>query len=396
MLTAVAFLSLVIWFGLVFGRGGFWRLRERIDEGGPEPETWPGVTALVPARNEAAVIGRTLASLLDQDYPGPLRVILIDDHSEDGTAARAEAAAEALGANGRLTVLSARPLPPGWTGKLWALSEGVAEAARQPTPYLWFTDADIEHDKASLRRLVAKAEREGRGLVSLMVLLPVGDLWSKLLIPPFVFFFAKLFPPAFVNDPKSRVAAAAGGCVLLRREALEAAGGLAPMRGAIIDDCTLAAHIKGHGHAIWLGFTERLRAVRPYRGLTDIWAMVARSAYAQLRYSPLLLAGTLVGMGVIYLAPPLILLSAPWHTNLWAAGFATAAWGLMAAAFRPSGKLYHLPPLAALALPLAAILYSAMTLSSAVAHGRGRGGAWKGRLQARLDGAPLERVEGER
>jgi hopene-associated glycosyltransferase HpnB len=394
-LIVLAGASLVIWLVLVLARGGFWRMRERIEGGTPERGVWPAVVAVVPARDEAEVIARTVGSLVTQDYPGPFAVIVVDDHSRDGTAAVAQGAAEASGRADRLRIVPTRPLPPGWTGKLWALSEGLREARRvgPEAAFIWFTDADIEHDAASLRRLVDKAEREQRDLVSLMVLLSCDRFWERLLIPPFVFFFAMLYPFAWANDPRRRTAAAAGGCVLLRREALDRAGGLEPIRAEIIDDCALARRIKRHGRdggsSIWLGLTAQLRSIRPYEGLAGIWSMVARTAYTQLGRSPAMLALTLLGMAGVYLAPPLVLLAYAWHGNGVAAALAAAAWLLMSLAISPTLRLYRQPLALAPLLPAAALLYCAMTVASALSDWSGRGGAWKGRIQARAAGSSI-------
>ena len=391
-LTALAMFPVATWLYLLAGRGGFWRARGRLD-GGPTAtrSDWPAVAAVVPARDEAEVIGASLASVLTQDYPGPFAVVLVDDHSTDGTAAAAGRAARSVGRAERLGVVRAHPLPVGWSGKLWALSEGVAaaDALAPGARYLWFSDADIVHDPANLRRLVAEAEDGDRDLVSLMVLLSARGFWERLLVPAFVFFFQKLYPFAWVADPGRRTAAAAGGCILLRRVALANAGGLAPIRGALIDDCALARRIKdvgrpGGGGRLRLCLTRSARSVRPYRGLGGVWHMVARTAYAQLRHSPALLAGAVAGMALTYLLPPLLALTYPWHGEAAAAVLGLGAWALMAAAFRPTLRFYRQRP-AALAplLPLAALLYCAMTLDSARRHLRGRGGAWKGRVQAR-------------
>ena len=388
-LVLIGLFALAAWLVLLAGRGGFWRARERLDQDGPELAAWPAVVAVVPARDEAAVIERTAAALLAQDYPGPFSVILVDDHSSDGTARLARRAAESCGRSGRLTVAEARPLPPGWTGKLWALAEGLrrGEAEAPQAGYVLFTDADILHDPGSLARLVAKAEREDRDLVSLMVLLRCDSPWERLLVPPFVFFFAMLYPFAWVGDPQARTAAAAGGCMLVRRAALARAGGLAPIRGEIIDDCALARLIKRDGRAggpgrIWLGLTHRVTSIRPYESLASLWAMVSRSAFAQLGYSAGLLAATLAGMAAVFLAPAGLALAYPWHGSGLAAGLGAAAWALMAVTLAPILRLYGQPRAMALLLPAAAALYCAMTLSSAIQHWRGRGGRWKGRVEA--------------
>ena len=340
----------------------------------------------MPARNEADVIGRALASLLRQDYRGPLDVILVDDHSDDGTAEAAAVAAGDSGRGERLHLVRARPLPAGWSGKLWALSEGLA-GAQESVPgarYLWLTDADIEHQPATLGHLVAKAEAERLDLVSLMVALSCEGAWERLLIPPFVFFFQKLYPFAWVEDPRRRTAAAAGGCILVSSARLAAAGGLAKIKDALIDDCALARLIKNPavGGSLWLGLATESRSIRPYEGLAPIWRMVARSAYTQLGHSPLLLAATLVGMALVYLAPPLLALGAPLHGQPWPALAGLAAWALMALAVWPTLRLYRQPPWLAPLLPLAALLYGAMTFDSALRHWRGRGGAWKGRVRS--------------
>ena len=371
-------LPLAVWVYLLLGRGMFWRLRERDDlDQPPEPETWPAVTAVVPARNEADVIARSIGGLLAQDYPGDFRVVLVDDQSEDGTAETARAAATALGAADRLEIIDGRPLPQGWVGKMWALDQGVARAAERDRAYLLLTDADIGHRPDNLRHLIARAEAGRLDLVSLMVRLTSGTWAERLLIPAFVFFFDMLFPFAWVNRPSSRVSAGAGGCMLVRRSALEAAGGIAAIRAAIIDDCALAARLKARG-PIWLGLTQRAESLRPYGGIGDIARMVSRSAYAQLHYSPWLLAGTLVGMIVTYVAPPVAALAG--HGLLRGLGIAT--WLLMALSFAPMMRFYRLSPLWGAALPVIGGLYSLFTVQSAVQVWRGRGGMWKGRAQA--------------
>ncbi len=376
----VGTLALAIWAYLLAFRGGFWRMRERDDrDEAPELTAWPGVIAVVPARDEADVIARSLGSLLAQDYPGDFRVILVDDNSADGTAAVARALAADPGEAARLEVLAGAPLPSGWTGKLWAQSQGVARAAAAPRPprYLLLTDADIAHAPETLRKLVARAEAGELVLTSLMARLTVETWAERLLIPAFVFFFGMLYPFAWVNDPRRATAAAAGGCMLVRRERLEAAGGLEAIRGRIIDDCSLGALMKRQG-PIWLGLTQRARSLRPYAGLGEIGRMVSRSAYAQLGFSPWLLLGTVAGMGIVYLAAPVLAVAgagvARW-TGL-------AAWLAMATAFQPMLRFYGRSPLWGLALPLIGLFYTLFTVRSAVETWRGRGGMWKGRAQA--------------
>ena len=380
--------SALVWLYMLLARGGFWRAQPRLDGAAPALSEWPAVVAVVPARNEADVVGRSLASVLQQDYPGAFSVILVDDDSSDGTAAVATATAAMHSQGGRLTVTPARPLPSGWAGKLWALSEGVERAAEiaPAAPYVWFTDADIEHDPASLRRLVAQAEQDDRDMVSVMVMLTCRGVWERLLIPPFVFFFQMLYPFAWANRPGHPTAAAAGGCIVLRRDALERAGGLASIRDALIDDCTLAARIKRAGRPaggrIWIGLTRALHSIRPYDRLGDIWRMVARSAYAQLNHSPLLIIGALVGMVLTYVIPPALVLTAPWHGARLATALAGAAWLMMAVVVLPTLSLYRQSPAWAPVLPIAALLYCAMTVTSAVDYARGHGGRWKGRTEA--------------
>ena len=377
--TAVGAIALAIWLYLLLARGGFWLARERDDRSEPEaPAVWPAVTAVVPARDEADVIARSIGSLLAQDYPGDLRVILVDDQSTDGTADAALSLARSLNAEQRLEVIRGAPLPSGWTGKLWALSQGVARAtAAQAPAYVWLTDADIGHAPDNLGRLIARAEHRGLKLAALMVQLHCSTWPERLLIPAFVFFFQMLFPFAQVNDPKSRLAAGAGGCMLVRREALERAGGIASVRHEIIDDCALARKLKAQG-PIWLGLATRAESLRPYRSIAEIGRMISRSAYAQLGYSPGLLLGTVLGMVLTYLAPPLL--------TVFARGPAQAmgalAWLLMAISFQPMLGLYRRSRLWGFALPLIGALYSLFTVQSAVDVWRGKGGMWKGRAQA--------------
>jgi hopene-associated glycosyltransferase HpnB len=376
--VVIGAICLAAWIYLLLGRGGFWLARERDDRDlPPQPSAWPRVVAVVPARNEADVIERSIGSLIAQDYPGDFRMVLVDDASDDGTAARAAALPDPAG---RLTVLTGRPLTKGWTGKLWAVSQGV-EAAGAPD-YLWITDADIAHAPGTLRGLAARAEAGGLTLVSLMARLQTGTWPERLLIPAFVFFFDMLFPFGTVNDPRRRLAAAAGGCMLVRREALAAAGGIAAIRGEIIDDCALGAKLKAQG-PIWLGLTRTSTSLRPYLTLGEIGRMVSRSAYAQLRYSPWLLAGTVAGMLLVYAAAPVLAALG----GGWARWMGAAAWALMAISFQPMLRYYRLSPLWGPALPLIGAIYTAFTVQSAIDVWRGRGGMWKGRAQA-LAAAP--------
>jgi hopene-associated glycosyltransferase HpnB len=375
--AVVGCLAVVIWVYLLLFRGGFWLARERDDRAEPgDPAAWPSVVAVVPARDEADVIARSIGSLLAQDYPGEFRIVLVDDNSTDATG---EIASHLAGAAGRLEVVTGAPLPPGWTGKLWAQSQGVARAtAADPPPnYLLLTDADIAHAPEILRKLVARAEAGGLALTSLMARLTVQTWAERMLIPAFIFFFDMLYPFGWVNDPRRSTAAAAGGCMLVRREALIAAGGLEAIRGKIIDDCNLGALMKRHG-PIWLGLTNRARSLRPYARFEDIARMVSRSAYAQLEFSPWLLGGTVLGMGIVYLAAPLLGVLGE-GIGRWTG---LAAWAAMAVAFQPVLRLYNRSPLWGVALPFIAAIYTLFTVRSAVETWQGRGGMWKGRAQA--------------
>ena len=385
ILWLLALIPFAIWLHLVFGRGLFWLMRERDDRNEPtEPAAWPSVAAVVPARNEADVIARSVGSLLSQDYPGAFRVILVDDQSDDGTAGAARAAAVTRDADDRIEVLTGAPLPEGWTGKLWAMQQGVDHAARaEAAPaYILFTDADIAHTPENLRKLVARAEAGKLTMVTLMARLHCATFAERLLIPAFVFFFDMLFPFPWVNDPRRKLAGAAGGCMLVRRDALEAAGGVESIRREIIDDCALGVRMKAQG-PIWLGLTDRATSLRPYLTIGEIGRMVSRSAYAQLRYSPWLLAGTLIGMVLTYLTPPALGLFAPG----WPGVIGVITWVMMTVAFLPMLKFYRVSPLWALLLPAIGALYTAFTVASAVQVWRGKGGMWKGRAQA-IRGTP--------
>lgn len=375
LLLLSALIPLAIWVGLA-SRRGFWRTAERDEPVPPPPAAgWPSVVAVVPARDEAETIGACLKSLLAQDYPGRFRVILVDDQSCDGTAAVAAGLRDP-----RLTVMTGAEHPAGWTGKLFAVSQGIAAAGT--ADYLWLTDADIAHSPDNLRALVCRAEEKGLTLTSLMAKLNCVSFAEKLLVPPFVFFFAMLYPFGAVNDPKSRIAGAAGGCMLIRRVALEKAGGVAAIASEIIDDCAMGRLMKGRG-PIWLGLTERAVSLRPYPKFSDIRQMVARTAYAQLQYSPLLLAGTLFGLTLTYLLPV---------ANLALGGLSALCgaltWGVMCLLVQPMLHFYRRSPFWGLLLPVVGVLYASFTLDSAIQHWRGRGGMWKGRAQAMGQGKP--------
>jgi hopene-associated glycosyltransferase HpnB len=381
MVEALAPFALAVWGYLLIGRGGFWLGRERDDAPPPPafPAAWPEIVAVIPARDEARTIGESVGSLLRQDYPGRLSLLVVDDQSSDGTAEAARAAAEAAGAATRLAVVAGGDPPPGWTGKLWAMRQGLTalEKVAAAPEFVLFSDADIAYEPRALARLVAIAEAKGASLASLMVKLRCESAAERWLVPAFVFFFQMLYPFAWVADRRRRVAAAAGGCMLTRRTALFAAGGLEAVRGALIDDCALGALMKRQG-PIWLGLTENAVSLRPYPTFVSFGAMVARSAFAELGYSSLRLAGAMVGMAATYLAPPLLALFA----DGWARWAGALAWAAMAASFAPTLRLYRRPLAGGFALPAIALAYLGFTSASAVLYWRGCGGYWKGRIQA--------------
>ena len=372
VMMPLAGFSLATWLVLEFFRGGFWRADQRLSESEPR-SYWPSVVAIIPARDEAPTIGRTVASLMRQNYAGPIHVIVVDDSSDDGTAA-------AAGDWPNLRIVPGSLLPGGWTGKLWAVHQGLTQVNvyLPDAEYILMTDGDIVHGPDNITQLVNKAESEQRHLVSLMVKLRAQSFWEKLLIPAFVFFFQKLYPFPWVNDPASPTAAAAGGCMLIRRETLQRVGGVEPIRDQLIDDCAMGRLIKAHG-AIWLGLTDETRSLRAYDTLDDIWNMVARTAFVQLDYSLLSLIGTVAGMVVIYLVPPAAVFYGLAHGHYNIAIIGGVSWAVMAASYWPTLKLYDGPMWRAAWLPIAALLYTMMTISSALRHWQGKGGGWKGR-----------------
>ena len=422
--VAATGLAAIAWVYLLVCHGMFWRTDQRLPassagSGDALEGRWPSVTAVIPARDEAEMLPVSLPTLLSQDYPGELSIMLVDDQSTDGTAEVAvelgraagwavRPAAEAVpavtaGATGvgrgpgaatgagaerprrRLRIVGGQPLPAGWAGKVWAMSQGVAAAGE--TDYLLFTDADIAYDTATMSQLVRAAADSQRGLVSQMALLRARTGWERVLVPAFVYFFAQLYPFRRVNGA-GRTAAAAGGCMLVWRDVLEAAGGLGEIRGARIDDVALGRLLKRRaGARTWLGLTTSVTSTRPYDQLADLWNMVARSAYTQLRYSPAAVLGTVLGLAWLYLLPPAAALAGlGWAAAGggamagWLAAAGLAGWALMTVSYLPMLRLYRLSPLRAPALPLIAAMYAAMTADSARRHHAGRGGEWKGRL----------------
>ena len=396
----LAGISLAIWIVLTFFRGAFWQLRQFDDDCHPErsegPQlsphrgpiredglapaplsSWPRIAVIVPARNEAETIGRTVESLVAQDYPGEFRIIVVDDHSEDQTTDLARRAVQAKNAGDRVTVIQTAPLQPGWTGKLWALQQGIEKAASSSPDYFWFTDADIVHAPDTLRRLVSRAATQRLDLASLMVLLQASALPERLLIPPFLYFFLKLYPPRWIADKNARTAGAAGGCILLRSSALHRIGGISAIRGEVIDDCSLARAVKRTGGAIWMGLTRKSVSLRAYGTFAEIRDLIARTAFTQLHYSAPLLLATVLGMVLTYLIPVILLFDT--HPLVWCTSL--LAWVLMTVTYLPTVRFYRLSPLWAPLLPSAAAFYSYATFLSAVRYWLGRGGQWKGRFQ---------------
>ncbi|MGW1162434.1 glycosyltransferase [Streptomyces sp. NPDC002513] len=384
-LVWIAVVSLASWLWLLVGQGFFWRTDLRLPPR-REPESWPSVCVVVPARDEAAVLPHSLPSLLTQDYPGRAEVFLVDDGSSDGTGELARALAERHGGL-PLTVGSPGEPPAGWTGKLWAVRHGITLARAREPEYLLLTDADIAHAPDSLRELVAAARTGGFDLVSQMARLRVESVWERLVVPAFVYFFAQLYPFRWIAARGSRTAAAAGGCVLLRTETAERARIPDAIRQAVIDDVALARTVKAGGGHIWLGLADRVDSVRPYPRLHDLWRMVSRSAYAQLRHSPLLLLGTVLGLAVVYLMPSVAIVAGLVSGNVAAMVVGGLAKLVMTATYIPMLRYYRQPLWLAVLLPVTAFLYLLMTVDSAVQHYRGRGAAWKGRTYARPDAA---------
>ncbi|MFF1510454.1 glycosyltransferase [Streptomyces sp. NPDC058326] len=405
--------SSVVWGWLLLGQGFFWRTDQRLppvahnrlppaahdrrpspaasgqpgrDHAGVERDPWPRVVVVVPARDEAGVLPLSLPSLLAQDYPGDAEVILVDDGSTDGTGRLAAQLAARCGGL-PLTVVSPGEPEHGWTGKLWALRHGMTLARARGPEFLLLTDADIAHAPDSLRLLVSAAVGNDLDLVSQMARLRVASFWERLVVPAFVYFFAQLYPFRWINRARPLATAAAGGCVLLRTETAVAADVPDAIRQAVIDDVSLARAVRRAGGRIWLGLAERVDSVRPYPGLGELWRMVARSAYAQLRHSPPLLVGTVAGLALVYLVPPVALVAGVAGGDTVAAWAGGAAWAVMAGTYVPMLRYYRQPLWLAPLLPFTAFLYLLMTVDSAVRHHRGAGAAWKGRTYARPEAA---------
>jgi hopene-associated glycosyltransferase HpnB len=369
---AIAALSCLIWLYLIGARGMFWRMVGASAPGSGSPSA-ARIAIIVPARNEADVVAHTIQSLLAQDYPGPLHIVVVDDQSSDETAAVVRDVASEHGE--RVTVIASAPLPAGWTGKMWALAQGVERASAFAPDYFLFTDADIAHAPQSISAVVSLAQAGNHDLVSMMVTLRCESFAERALIPAYVFFFFMLYPPAWVNRKMHKTAAAAGGDILVRRAALAGIGGVAAIRHELIDDCALAREIKRTG-SIWLGVTKNARSIRPYVSFGVIGRMISRNAFYQLNHSVWLLIGTMIGLAVTYAAPPILLFFGGWATL-----FGASAWLLMTFSFMPMVRFYSLSPLWALALPLVAMFYAGATVHSAIQYWLGRGGEWKDRVQ---------------
>ncbi len=384
MLIAAGVLSLLIWGYLLLARGQFWHVRPT--HFFETDNRRARIAIIIPARNEADVVGRAITSLLQQTGASALHIFLVNDGSSDGTAEAARDAANAAGRTEMLTVIEGQPLQSGWSGKLWALQQGVERARAFEPGFFLFTDADIVHASDNLTTLVTVAEKGSYDLASFMVKLHCETLAEKFLIPAFVFFFFKLYPPKWVADPRRATAGAAGGCILIRPEALRRAGGIEAIRNEVIDDCALASRVKATGGRLWLGASDTTRSIRPYAGFADIGGMISRSAFSQLRHSVWLLALALAGMAVTYLLPPALVFFG-WSRALAgifagpSAALGAAAWLLMALSFYSVSRIYRLSLLWGLALPLIAVFYLGATVHSALRYWSGRGGEWKGRVQ---------------
>ena len=388
-------LSLLIWLFLLLFWGKFWRGQTNLDlcyqlissERNISDDQYPNIWAVVPVRNEAEVISDSLSSLLQQDYQGKFNIVLVDDQSTDRTTTIAQEIAQKLNYQAKLHIVAGKALPAGWKGKIWAIAQGIEYISYQniKPDYLLLTDGDIQHDQHSLQKLVDFAQFKQLDLVSLMVLLRSQSFWEKLLIPAFVFFFEKLYPFEWVNNPQKSIAAAAGGCILIRRQTLENIGGIAVIRDALIDDCTLAAKVKAQNYKIWLGLTSTNISLRSYNDLKSIWDMVARNAYTQLNYSVWLLMIAVFGMIILYLSSPIALFTGIFQQNMAIIFLGMVIWLLMAIAYLPTIKLYRLSPWWSLSLPAIAFLYTLMTIDSARKYWIGEGETWKGRIYQKLD-----------
>ncbi len=389
----IALLTLGVWLVLITSWGAFWQVwRFDADRESVAPlEAWPSVVTIVPARNEARTIAATILSLARQDYPGEFRVVVVDDASDDATAEIACAAAADAGISSRFEIIAAPALRDGWTGKISAMDAGVRAASAYTPEWFWFVDADIDLAPGALRRLIARASRDNLSLASLMVLLEANTFAERLLVPPFLYFFLMLYPPRWISNPKRGIAGAAGGCLLLRADALARIGGCSAIRGEVIDDCALGQAVKRSGGRIWMGLTRASRSIRRYATFAEMRELIARTAFTQLHYSSLELLGTLVSLALIFFLPVAFSLSG--EPRIWPA--ALAAWILMSLSIVPTLRFYRVSPLFAPLLSFAALFYAYATVLSAVRYWRGYGALWKGRSQAPLR-APLREPAPER
>ncbi len=380
LLDLAAVVALAGWIWLVFLRGGFWRADRVLEDeapSSPPPDAPPVVTVLIPARDEAETIATVVRAVLSQEWPGELRLVVIDDRSTDGTGDLARTAIARAGAGDRAVVITGAPLPAGWTGKLWALEQGRRHPLARTADLVWLTDADILHGPRQLARMAAIARAQDRQMVSAMVRLHVASFWERLLIPAFVHFFQMLYPFRHVCD--GRAAAAAGGSILVRREALEKAGGFAAWRDALIDDCALARHLRATGARLWLGLSRESRSLRRYPDLASLWNMVRRTAYSELRFSPRRLLVALAGLALVFLVPPAALVAGLRAGDALAAVAGGLSWAAMGLTWVPNLRHQGVSPLVAPLLPLVVVLYMLMTLHSALDAHLGRKGGWKGR-----------------
>jgi hopene-associated glycosyltransferase HpnB len=373
--TSIATLTAVTWSYLTLDRGAFWRTKSAQPDARDNAAISGGVVAVVPARNEAGLVGPVVTSLLNQGVA--ISVVLVDDESTDGTAEVARRASEKAGKADALIVIQSKPLPAGWTGKLWSMHQGIERARASNPTWLMLTDADVLHGAETVANLGLVASHGPYDLVSFMVKLHCESLPEKLLIPAFVYFFFMLYPPAWIRNTRRSTAGAAGGCMLVRAETLERAGGLESIRGAVIDDCSLARLLRQHGGRLWMGLTDQSQSLRRYETFADVEHMVSRTAFNQLKHSSWLLLCTIAGMLITYLAPPLLLLTRSRPSIFMGA----AAWAAMTITYSTIVRYYRLNPAWALTLPLAALFYLGATMHSAVKYWKGSGGDWKGRVQ---------------
>jgi hopene-associated glycosyltransferase HpnB len=383
-LLVAGLVCIIVWLYLLLARGRFWMVQCLDAQAGSSSANTGPIAIVIPARNEADVVGEAVGSLLAQSYAGAIHIFLVDDHSTDGTAEAAREAALKSSHLEALTIIQGQPLPDGWTGKLWAMQQGIEQALRLHPQFLLLTDADIQHSPETIATLVGVADRGDYDLVSFMVKLHCRSLPERLLIPAFVFFFFLLYPPEWIRNPRRKIAGAAGGCILIRPQALARAGGVASIRSETIDDCALASRVKRSGGKVWLGITPDTHSLRAYKTFGEIEHMIARNAFNQLEHSAWLLAGAVAGLLLIYLLPLAMLLSGSHELVV----IGSVASLLMGIAYLPMVRFYRLNPAWALTLPFSAAFFGAATIHSALMYWSGRGGEWKGRAQDRAQSRP--------